>query len=241
VAQEIDWFWKLGQEIKQRNERRVVNCAQFQEVVDELVRGQLPVSGVGRVASAHADACADCDKLLANAQQLHSSLLALASADRDAQMPTDSKADVMTAFYKHHAPKRSMPSVQTRWFAAIGLAAALLMGIVLYHFGAFNAVRNPWARKSTPAVQAPSTQDASVTSTDDSSSADAENVTAFVDLPFADPWASDDDEAVLRVNVPQSTLAAYGLPVAEPNRDDQVTAEFIVGEDGVPRAVRLVK
>ncbi len=217
-----------------------MNCAQFQEVVDELVRGQLPVGGVGRVARAHADACADCDKLLADAQQLNSSLLALASADRDAQMPAHSKVELVDAFHKQHTHKRAMPSLQTRWFAAIGLAAALLMGIVLYHFGAFSGVQNPWAKKSAPAVQQQSAQDASVTA-DDSSSADAENVTAFVDLPFADPWAPDDDEAVLRVNVPQSTLAAYGLPVAEPNRDDQVTAEFIVGEDGVPRAVRLVK
>jgi hypothetical protein len=149
----------------------------------------------------------------------------------------------MAAFHKHHTPVRSMPSLQTRWFAAIGLAAALLMGVVLYHFGAYTTIRNAF-HKSTPGIQQHQpTQDVAVAGIDDSSSAsaEAENVTAFVDLPFADPWAPDGDEAVVRVDVPQSALAAYGLPVAEPNRDDQVTAEFIVGEDGVPRAVRLVK
>lgn len=219
-----------------------MNCAQFQEVVDELVRGAMPIDGVGRVARAHADACADCDKLLASAQQLNSSLLALAAADRDAEMPESAKPELMAAFHKQHAPRRPMPSLQTRWFAAIGLAAALLMGLVLYHFGGFTAVHNIWAHKTAPAAEQSTPQNASVVAAQDADSqTEAENVTAFVDLPFADPWTSDDDEAVLRVDVPQSTLAAYGLPVSEPNRDDQVTAEFIVGEDGVPRAVRLVQ
>jgi hypothetical protein len=218
-----------------------VNCAQFQEVVDDLARGTAANSGAEMVARAHADSCGECDRLLADAQHLNSMLLAITAADREAEMPHHSKASLLAAFHKQHLPKRSAPNLQTRWFAAIGLAAALLIGVVLYHFGGFESVRNMWTRNHrSPVIQnaAPAVADNQVIA-DDSSQTDAENVTSFVALPYADPWPGDDDEAVLRVDVPQSTLAAYGLPVTDAN--EQVTADFIVGEDGVPRAVRLVQ
>jgi hypothetical protein len=55
--------------------------------------------------------------------------------------------------------------------------------------------------------------------------------------------ALDDDRASLQyvqMRLPQSALADYGLPIADPADDQAVIVEVLVGLDGVPRALRLL-
>jgi hypothetical protein len=50
-----------------------------------------------------------------------------------------------------------------------------------------------------------------------------------------------DGGQVLRVKLPRSALVSFGLPV-DPDREDQrVTADVLVGNDGVARAIRFVR
>ena len=70
---------------------------------------------------------------------------------------------------------------------------------------------------------------------------DTQYATAFVELPSADGAAASEDQTIVRVSLPPSALASFGLPVSADARDTNVLADFVLGEDGMPRAVRLVQ
>jgi hypothetical protein len=49
-----------------------------------------------------------------------------------------------------------------------------------------------------------------------------------------------EDDAVVRVVLSRSALASLGLPVAETDGGETVSADLRVSEDGTPQAIRLV-
>lgn len=69
---------------------------------------------------------------------------------------------------------------------------------------------------------------------------------AFVPLSTAPELRMDEFAQTVRVRVEPEDLWRFGLPVpatrpsARSNRDGKVLADFLVGEDGRPRAIRLV-
>ena len=70
---------------------------------------------------------------------------------------------------------------------------------------------------------------------------EAEYATTYVDLPSAEGANFSEDQTVVRVSMPRSALASFGLPVRSDVSDANVLADFVLGEDGMPRAVRLVQ
>ena len=44
----------------------------------------------------------------------------------------------------------------------------------------------------------------------------------------------------MRVTLPRSALASFGLPITESEGTDRVSADLIVSQDGTPQAIRLV-
>jgi hypothetical protein len=68
-----------------------------------------------------------------------------------------------------------------------------------------------------------------------------EYATAYVPLPSADGASVAEDETIVRVSLPPAALASFGLPVSSAAGDSNVLADFVLGEDGMPRAVRLVR
>jgi hypothetical protein len=58
----------------------------------------------------------------------------------------------------------------------------------------------------------------------------------FVQIPYAPPFTTYDEGQILRVNMKGSSIRRMGIPVAA----QQVQADLLVGNDGLPRAVRLV-
>lgn len=65
-----------------------------------------------------------------------------------------------------------------------------------------------------------------------------EVVTDF--FPLMDPAPPFDRGEILRVQLPASALQAVGLPVADDHRADQIQADVLVGEEGLPRAIRFI-
>jgi hypothetical protein len=78
---------------------------------------------------------------------------------------------------------------------------------------------------------------ASATSQD----SDTEYATAYVALPSAEGATFAEDQTIVRVSLPPSALASFGFPVRSEGADANVLADFVLGEDGTPRAVRLVQ
>ncbi len=46
---------------------------------------------------------------------------------------------------------------------------------------------------------------------------------------------------VVRVSMPRGALAKYGVSVADSSNGGEVTADLLVGQDGIARAIRVVK
>src|SRR5579872_970575 len=63
----------------------------------------------------------------------------------------------------------------------------------------------------------------------------------FVPLPYGETLSADDSGLVVRVSLTRSALGSLGYPVDEVHGGDLVQADLLVGEDGLPRAVRLVQ
>jgi anti-sigma factor RsiW len=68
-----------------------------------------------------------------------------------------------------------------------------------------------------------------------------EITTDFLAVGPPGAWRPIDGGALIRVELPRSTLASYGLPVAPDRMNSLVKADVVVGEDGFPHAVRFVR
>ena len=67
----------------------------------------------------------------------------------------------------------------------------------------------------------------------------AEVVTDF--FPLMDPAPPSQRGRILRVEVPASAMKMVGLPVRQEHLNDPVHADVLVGEEGLPRAIRFVE
>ena len=103
--------------------------------------------------------------------------------------------------------------IRASWASA---AAGLLLAIAWF-----------FARHAAPALHAQATQAA------------AEN--GFVALPYAQSDVPLEEAVVVRVKLNASQLEVMGVPGAWTNADGNMSADVLVGQDGVARAVRLVQ
>jgi hypothetical protein len=63
----------------------------------------------------------------------------------------------------------------------------------------------------------------------------------FIAVPYAAPIGEYERTEVVRVNVPVTALAQWGLPVSSMGLSQRVDADVVIGEDGLARAVRFVE
>ncbi|HYP08633.1 MAG TPA: hypothetical protein VER03_20530 [Bryobacteraceae bacterium] len=59
---------------------------------------------------------------------------------------------------------------------------------------------------------------------------------AFTEIPYAPPFSPQEGGQIVRVNMPGASARRMGVPVLL----DRVQADLLVGNDGLPRAIRLV-
>jgi hypothetical protein len=105
---------------------------------------------------------------------------------------------------------------RTRWWfpaTAAALVASGALAVFLMH-------------RPTPARQAPMPQ---------------AKTAPFTAIPYVAPPAPYERTEVMRMNVPLAALIAAGLEVRETNSRGSVRADVLVGQDGRPLAIRLVK
>jgi hypothetical protein len=73
-----------------------------------------------------------------------------------------------------------------------------------------------------------------------SMSDELEDLADFIPLPYADDDSPLGAGELVRVRLSQSTLGLLGFPVADVRASEPVTADLVIGEDGVARAIRFV-
>ena len=68
-----------------------------------------------------------------------------------------------------------------------------------------------------------------------------EVATDFMPLGYLNPALLQDGGQIVRVEVPRTTMASFGLPVNMDRYNERVKADVLLGVDGVPHAIRFVQ
>lgn len=68
-----------------------------------------------------------------------------------------------------------------------------------------------------------------------------EIATEFIPLTQGAPYQPAEGSHLVRVELPRSALASFGLPVGAESPGGRVKADVLLGEDGIARAIRFVR
>ena len=172
-----------------------------------------------------------------------------ASSHRGA--PVELGAGLATAFRRHHARRRLVRRVSVAALAAcLGLAAGLRSMHSRHEVPARGMVKEqpsvvPTRTPETATVaQADATPPRPVrkqVKPKTTNSNLAASRRQFLALPGYDPAIPAEQLSIVRVQLPASELWQMGAPVSPDSGARRFMADFVVGQDGTPYAVRLVQ
>lgn len=72
-------------------------------------------------------------------------------------------------------------------------------------------------------------------------SASREIATDFMPVSYGDNLNDIDNGRIIRVEMPRSALAQFGLPVNMERANERIKADVLIGDDGMARAIRFVR
>lgn len=228
-----------------------MTCRDFDEIVHGLVRLELLDVRLREEALEHTARCSECEERMAQARLLaEATELAVSRAPEHGASPRV-EAALLTAFRNRRR--------RVTWWRRLewATATAAAVGLAGFFWVAPYRSKEPTAPAPGRGVSSQSRgpQDASgpdLSSPGDQNSAAETNVVRlaasgayeagdFVLLPFAGGIEPEDAGMVVRVQLTPASLAELGYPMAEASDEGLVRADVLVGEDGWPRAVRLVQ
>lgn len=176
----------------------------------------------------HLRGCRPCADLMSRQRALQAGLRRIATEQASLRAPARVEAVLLRQF-RVQAGRAQMPArVSLAWLGTItgrSLAAATATAVLA---AVLVAYRVPLSHVLLP----PSPSEAEEASFLDS---------GFVPLPYAGGAAPNAEAAVVRVEVPSSTLVALGVPLADQATSGTVEAELLLGPGGMPQAVRIIE
>lgn len=142
-----------------------------------------------------------------------------------------------------------------RWGFAVA-AAAVILALAMWGVGRGNQPSVQQAVVETPSNPVPVEQTQEVAVAEASPADDglspavirsaerrrrAEGVTAFMEVPGSEGLPAPMDSSIVRVKMAKGELRQYGIDVPPAAANELVRADLYLGEDGLPRAIRLVR
>jgi len=225
-----------------------MNCTEFQKIVHELARDDSRETlgeAMTVMARFHAETCEACGARLADARGLAVALKDFAEESAQMEAPMQVEERLRGTFREHHRSLERAQRVRWRWAEWMTLAAA---AVVLVVAGWWNFSRGHVSVKPN-VVSAVSPVTNGTASSDGNGAAEQMAVVDaaedfggdFVPVPYGEGMSPDDSGLVVRVSMTRGALGNLGYPVDEGQAGELVQADVLVGEDGLPRAVRLVQ
>jgi len=234
-----------------------MNCEEFELIGMDAERDST-LSEVERVAAReHANKCSRCAALQESWQAAGVDLRAFAEDTAMAEAPARVEMRLRQEFRTQHVTfKVRRAAVVASWALA---AAAVFAGVVTWrnwlhgrqevaakHLEPAPAAKKPPESNSSAGTNHENTaqvtngmppQNSAGAASSETLVADNE-LTGFTLLPGT--LAMDaDDAAILRVRMQRGALGALGLPVNEERANEWIQVDLLVGDDGLPQAVRL--
>ena len=188
-----------------------------------------------QAARDHMRVCPHCALLQENWQSLRADLRALGQDTAGAQAPARVEMRLLQDFRTKHKTMRTRRSaVAATW--ALAAAAVLLVAV--------SWVR--WRQEQTRVAgghpigsSIVTTLQTQTTTADLGQTVVASNdASGFTLLPGTVPSATE-DATVVHVQMQRGALGALGLTVNDERAGDWIQVDFLIGDDGLPQAVRL--
>jgi hypothetical protein len=216
-----------------------MKCEEFESIGLDGGR-ETTLSELQRVAAReHAAACSRCAALQDSWQVASAELRGYADATRIAQITPRVELRLRQEFRtQHRTLKFRRTGVVAAW--ALAAAAVLIAAVSWYDWRTSRGVQLA-GHPSQAQIISPS-QNVGENSAANASSEDTlvagNDLTGFTLLPGTIP-SMNDDSAIVRVRMQRGGLTALGLPVNEERAGDWIQVDLLVGNDGLPEAVRL--
>lgn len=211
-----------------------MTCDEF-EAIGWDAQSNASLTAAQRAAAAeHAVSCTRCKALRNSWEAMRLELRSVAQLTTTAEAPPRVEMRLRQQFRtQYHTPKVRRTAMLTAWAMA---AAAVLVGVASWLSWRAGQNRNIAVPSDTSVSDgSPIGQNAA----DDRQSFMADNeLSDFTLLPGVLP-ADADDAAILRVRMQRGALGALGLPVNEDRANEWIQVDLLVGNDGLPEAVRL--
>jgi hypothetical protein len=206
-----------------------MNCEEF-ELLGLDVNRSGATAEERAAAIDHLRHCPRCAGLVESWQEARTDLFLFADATREAETPARVEMRLRQEFRARHRP--FFVSRRAAVAAAWAMAAAVLIAVGAYW--------NVWRGKQ-PAKAPPVSPVAKVNPAGPEPEqlvlADG-NAGSFTPLPGSLPLDME-DAAVMQVRMQRGALGALGFPVDQERASDWISVDLLVGEDGIPQAVRL--
>jgi hypothetical protein len=221
--------------------KNAMNCEQVEAIVLDLDRDGAADSLERAAAAAHLSHCPRCAALQESWQAAREELRALGEETLEARTPARVEMRLRQEFRMRH---RTMVAHRAAVVAAWALAAAaVLVGAISswnwLQMRRLDATKQKMAATNTLMAggasrqnQTSDTMSAALSSGDDSGE--------FTPLPGS-TLEETEEAAILRVRMQRSSLGALGLPVNEERAGEWIQVDLLVGNDGLPQAVRLAQ
>jgi hypothetical protein len=229
-------------------------CEAVREMLVDAARGL----GMENSLREHLESCPDCRRRLANERLLNANLAAIAS---QALPPASVRNAVMAEFRRANRPV-PIRRPYVKWVAMAAAAVILLAVFVATRHRPEKAVtsgvhvveapvqarevpvpvaQQPAAALAAANVRKPAKRQRTAKAQPPPAPTPPEVATDFFEIPYAEPLRPEESFDVFRMQVPRANMAVFGLPVAGGRLDSRVTADVLVGEDGVMRAIRFIR
>jgi len=162
--------------------------------------------------------------------------------------PADVGARLAQNFRRHHVRRRrARTALVFSLVASFVLAAVLFLSLkpvrqnapAVAHGPAPGVATPSAAKKATQNVPAP--EQASQTSRGSVPNASSRGESSFMPLEAYDPATAPSELEIVRLELTGADLRLVGAPVAEELSEKRLLADIVVGSDGTPYAVRLVR
>ena len=210
-----------------------MTCDEFEAIGWDAQSNASLTDAQRAAAREHTLLCSRCATLRNSWEATSLELRSLAQLTTTAEAPARVEMRLRQQFRtQHRTPKVRRTAAVTAWTLA---AAAVLVGAVSWVNWQKSQNRPVAVGQDTPVLHPSLTGPNQVES--QSLMADSE-LSDFTLLPGVLP-ADTDDVAILRVRMQRGALGALGLPVNEDRANEWILVDLLVGNDGLPEAVRL--
>ena len=240
-----------------------MSCHTLGDAVTDVARGRDVGPGTVAAVEAHIEHCESCRLRFTRERRLSEGLRALAESARDLPAPAALESRLLEAFAAQQSSQRRVADTR-QWMRA---AAAVLLTAGLggvWWASTRSRGETPTAAATSPAIPRdqpraeppPASSSATAAPTQSPAAAAPSRMAArpprpkpsrivrpegFVALPSAAGLPDFESGEIVRVELPLASLPLYGIDIVPDAKAAPVEADFLVGQDGRARAIRLVR